>query len=125
MPLFPVGSESLPPYAVNVFIPLQDADGSVESGPTEFIAESHRMDEETAMQAVEATTSKTESSIVSPVLKRGDILIYDYRTCHRGTSNLSNALNKQGRVRSILYLMYSRPWFKEHMNFGTETLFAE
>ena len=25
----------------------------------------------------------------------------------------------------MLYLMYSRPWFKEHFNFGEEKLFGE
>jgi hypothetical protein len=113
---------------------------SNDSGPTEFVAESHRLGADSTMDAVEtaasrmddgpasATTNEDESPIVSPVLKRGDILIYDYRICHRGTANLTNALKKyrkEGRVRTILYLMYARPWFKEHMNFGTEKLFAE
>jgi ectoine hydroxylase-related dioxygenase (phytanoyl-CoA dioxygenase family) len=74
------------------------------SGPTDFVAESHRLDADSTMDAVEkaasrmddgpasATTNEDESPIVSSVLKRGDIRIYDYRICHRGTSNLTNAL---------------------------------
>jgi len=173
-PLFPTSyaasgsiNQQLPPYALNVFVPLEDADGAPEAGPTEFVVGSHRMDEATAMRAVErhnrnhgkeAATAVVDSDndddddlppIVSPVLQRGDVLIYDYRTCHRGTANLTaehlvetnsssssssttnnshnsanadNDPNGGGRVRSILYLMYARPWFREHLNFGTERL---
>ena len=177
-PLFPTSSSSqsinqqLPPYALNVFVPLQDADGALASGPTEFVVGSHRMDEATAMRAVERhniNNQRKEAAtavvgcdddddddddlppIVSPVLQRGDVLIYDYRICHRGTANLTaahwmetnsssssiaynsissnhnsanddNDPNGGGRVRTILYLMYARPWFREHLNFGTERL---
>ena len=56
---------------------------------------------------------------IAPLLKKGDALIYDYRVCHRGTANLS----KDKSTRIMLYLMYARPWFREHLNFGTEKLF--
>jgi ectoine hydroxylase-related dioxygenase (phytanoyl-CoA dioxygenase family) len=56
--------------------------------------------------------------VVAPTLNKGDILIYDYRTCHRGTANVSTTV-----VRPMLYLMYARPWFAEHVNFGSESLF--
>ena len=60
------------------------------------------------------------TGIVAPTLNKGDVLIYDYRTCHRGTSNVSATA-----VRPMLYLMYARPWFAEHVNFGKEQLFAK
>lgn len=119
MPLFPMGTESLPTYAINVFIPLEDA--TAESGPTEFVVHSHRMRDEDAMNVVQRSQGDSQerdggNDIASPLLKLGDVLIYDYRICHRGTANLGN------KVRSVLYLMYARPWFREHLNFGTERL---
>lgn len=62
----------------------------------------------------------TRNSAIAPLLRQGDALIYDYRVCHRGTKNLST-----NKTRTMLYLMYARPWFKEHMNFGKERLFDE
>lgn len=106
IPLFPTGSEHLPAYAINVFIPLDDT--SVELGPTEFKLQSH------AMPATRSVDVMADSSCPLPAL--GDMLVYDYRICHRGTANLS------GSLRSVLYLMYARPWFKEHVNFGSERL---
>lgn len=58
-------------------------------------------------------------TVIAPLLKQGDALIYDYRVCHRGTANLSF----DGTTRIMLYLMYARPWFREHLNFGEERLF--
>lgn len=133
MPLFPeLNAPELPPYAINVFLPLTDKDASMEAGPTEFIPGSHTMEEEVVLikveQANSGSLSQSEQShdtddpgIVSPLLNQGDALLYDYRVCHRGTSNL--LLN--GNTRRILYLMYARPWFKEHLNFGSERLFEE
>ena len=60
-------------------------------------------------------------SVMAPQLKVGDLLLYDYRVCHRGTKNLS----KSGKTRTMLYLLFARPWFKEHMNFGGEQLFPQ
>ena len=140
-PLFPEQhglAAQLPPYAINVFLPLTDQDAAVEAGPTEFVPGSHRLAEQQVMGLIEkaetgtvkdgdddANDSSGSGVVVSPVLRQGDALIYDYRVCHRGTSNLTAALsgNKTGRVRRILYLMFARPWFKEHLNFGNERLF--
>jgi hypothetical protein len=91
-PLFDEGSgisSSLPCYAVNVFCGIQhhrhhddDNDGRekgeaklLELGPTEFVVGSHRMDPNDAMNGID--------DAVSVVLGRGDILLYDYRICHR------------------------------------------
>lgn len=123
--LFPDASpdlmDKLPPYALNVFVPLLDI--TEDLGPTELWLASHCTDDarqtflkEQSGLAYEKLMEK--KNIIGPLLKAGDALIYDYRICHRGTSNLSKA------VRPMLYLMYARPWFKEHLNFGTERLFA-
>jgi ectoine hydroxylase-related dioxygenase (phytanoyl-CoA dioxygenase family) len=127
MPLFSeddFDSSDLPPYALNIFLPLTDQDMSVEVGPTEFIPGSHIMTEQQAMSIVEGSEQTGPLTVVSPVVRSGDALIYDYRVCHRGTSNLTHVCD-QGKVRKILYLMYARPWFKEHLNFGTENLFDQ
>ena len=71
---------SLPSYALNVFCGLHE-NQLLELGPTEFLVGSHRMAPDDAMERTDAA--------VSVVLGRGDILLYDYRICHRGTSNLS------------------------------------
>lgn len=127
-PLFEKGTEDLPSYAINVFCGLHDTQ-LLELGPTEFVAGSHHMEPETAME-------KISEEVISAVLGKGDILFYDYRICHRGTSNLSTAASSSGRdkvekgsddgtglIRKVLYLMYARPWFREHLNFGDESLF--
>jgi len=149
---------SMPPYALNVFIPLSDEDGALEAGPTEFVPGSHILPVHDVMErvveyqimghteedekgddegekdnnsrgSVSSETSNDDAIppvIISPILKQGDALLYDYRICHRGTTNLTHQLAAKeggGRVRRILYLMYARPWFKEHLNFGETPLF--
>jgi hypothetical protein len=77
--LFDKGTELLPSYAINVFVGLHD-EKLLELGPTEFIVGSHCLEPNAAMNKVD--------SAVSAILGRGDVLLYDYRICHRGTSNL-------------------------------------
>jgi len=146
----------LPPYALNVFLPIDDVTDEV--GPTEFLPASHlagragSIDDDLLQWAVAESRRQalasaaavginpphhllggpsnkafseeewmSRHSVFAPLMKRGDALIYDYRTCHRGTRNLSTS----GRTRTMLYLMYARPWFREHLNFGTERLFDD
>lgn len=109
-PLFPIHVD-VPCYAVNVFFNLSTP--SLESGPTEFRVYSHAMDPRHVSQQDDAMP------IVSPVLEAGDLLLYDYRLCHRGVSNITDTT-----VRKVLYLLYARPWFREHLNFGTESLLS-
>jgi len=148
-PLFEKGTESLPSYALNIFCGLHDDDNdndneSIILGPTEFVVGSH---DRTPEQTMIDRTYRKDDTIISAVLGKGDILLYDYRICHRGTSNLSNhsvscrddhgsgegnetksttitttTKKEQGVIRKVLYLMYARPWFKEHLNFGDRSL---
>ena len=145
-PLFPDEDMlDVPSYAFNVFIPLDEV--TDELGPTEFVPGtllSERAEEineeliEWAMieskwsaagdhkasmrmvLGIEEDEWMSRNKVVAPLLRRGDAMIYDYRTCHRGTKNLS-----QNKTRTMLYLMYARPWLKEHLNFGTEKLFGD
>ena len=43
--------------------------------------------------------------------------LYDQRTVHRGVPNRTTT------ERPILYLLFARPWFREHINFGETSLF--
>lgn len=147
--LFPEEREwlDLPPYALNVFIPLDDVTDDL--GPTEFLPASHlasrasQIDDDLLQWAVHESKAASSGSggtqrikkkqrsssfseevwmnrhsVIAPRLRCGDALIYDYRVCHRGTRNLDDT-----KTRTMLYLMYARPWFKEHLNFGDERLF--
>ncbi len=48
--------------------------------------------------------------MVAPLLKRGDAFIFDYRTIHVGLTNHGD------ERRSILYMVYARPWFFDEKN---------
>jgi hypothetical protein len=124
VPLFPESANaaqiqaSLSPYALNVFIPLETSDSSIEKGPTEFLPGSHQWWTD---QLAQVNSNETPHDVIAPVLQQGDVLIYDYRVCHRGTSNLVELGSDDKAVgtatRKILYLMYARPWFTDHVNF--------
>ena len=57
------------------------------------------------------------ADVFSPELSVGDVLVYDQRTVHRGVPNRTTT------ERPILYLLFARPWFREHINFGETSLF--
>jgi hypothetical protein len=46
-----------------------------------------------------------------PAVSRGDCYLVDYRTKHQGTANRSN------EWRPVIYIVYSRPWFIDTVNF--------
>ena len=135
MPLLPglSPSEDMSPlYAINVFFPLTDSDGCVEAGLAEFVIPgSHVMEEEAAVEKADCNSRiklqfkaehyvmRTRKTLELSVHKETQPLLHDYRVCHRGTPNLPG----NGRARRMLYLIHARPWFKEHLNFGTERLF--
>jgi hypothetical protein len=99
----------LPPHAVTVFVYL--ADLAEEQGIPEFITGSHLQEQyQLLQQGVEAV----------PIYFRpraGSITVFDYRTVHRGTPNVS-----QGD-RPLLYMVYSKPWFQDTVNFSDRRLF--
>ena len=87
----------LPPYAINVFMPLVDVDGT--NGPTEFIPRSHR--------------HGYPKGPVKPArvdLKAGDALLFDFRVVHRGAGNTGDL------PRPVLYTVLCRPWFRDTVN---------
>jgi ectoine hydroxylase-related dioxygenase (phytanoyl-CoA dioxygenase family) len=149
-------NQSLPSYAINIFVGLHDVEECLVLGPTEFIVGSHHQ----MMDPNNVDTTTMVDRAVPAVIGKGDVLLYDYRVCHRGTANLSSSLSSVvsissasvvgdkkkkkkeeeeehdednanggrkggggGVVRKVLYQMYARPWFKEHLNFGERSLF--
>jgi hypothetical protein len=89
----------LPVYAVNVAVPLIDID--LDTGPTGVWFGSHRL--------AQGVSVRDESMTVS-ALQRGDCILLDYRTMHTGMPNRSP------RARPIVYMVYTRPWFFDHVN---------
>jgi hypothetical protein len=89
----------LPVYAVNVAVPLIDVD--LDTGPTGVWLGSHRL--------AQGLTVKDER-VTASALQRGDCILLDYRTMHAGLPNHSAG------ARPIVYMVYTRPWFFDHVN---------
>ena len=92
----------LPIYAINVAVPLIDVD--LRTGPTGVWLGSHRLAQGVTVE---------NSTMTVAELKRGDLMLLDYRTLHAGLPNGSR------RSRPIVYLVYARPWFFDHTNHVT------
>ena len=114
VPLFP-GCNDLPAHALNCFAPLVNV--SRRMGPTEFVPASHKPGP--VARALEAALQRgrAPADVFSPELSVGDVLVYDQRTVHRGVPNRTKD------ERPILYLLFARPWFRDHINFGETSLF--
>ena len=80
--------------------PLIDVD--IETGPTGVWLGSHRWARRTSAAARQTMTACS--------FQRGDCVLLDYRTLHTGLPNLS------GRIRPIVYMVYTRPWFFDEVN---------
>jgi hypothetical protein len=104
--LFPsdeAASMLAPPYALTAIVPLLDLNGS--TGSTEVWPRGPLMDTPDLWQ------DKPPGSTVLP-LALGDAALIDYRVCHGGTPNVGQV------ARPILYIVYSRPWFRDAENFS-------
>jgi Phytanoyl-CoA dioxygenase (PhyH) len=91
----------LPAAAVTVGIPLVGMNEF--HGTTAFWLGSHRDD---------ARVIKEPG--VTPAVREGSCMLWDFRLFHGGTPNRSNV------PRPLLYLTYCRPWFVDHLNFNTK-----
>jgi ectoine hydroxylase-related dioxygenase (phytanoyl-CoA dioxygenase family) len=84
----------LPCHCINVFIPLVDLVPA--NGPTEFAIGTH----------VQGDFEKDQNKF--PLCaSAGSAVIFDYRLKHRGARNTTPV------DRPILYMAFSRPWFKD------------
>ena len=93
-------SRALPAYAVTLAIPLVDL--SQQSGGTRVWPGSHR-------KLPGFIARRAGGEVLLPA--RGDGYLMDYRLLHGGTRN------KSALARPVLYLAYSRPWFRDAANF--------
>jgi hypothetical protein len=100
--LFPEGrfGDELPAYAIIVSVPLVDVDQ--ETGPTGFWLGSHLWP---------ANRSADLDAVVGIPSRRGDCILYDYRTLHVGLANQSQ------HVRPLLYMAYTRRWYYDETNY--------
>jgi tetratricopeptide (TPR) repeat protein len=97
------GSDELdarvPPYAVTVLIPLLDL--NEQTGSTQIWEGSHRL----------GAHDEVKGQPTNGDVRAGSCLAFDYRVYHGGTPTLGES------PRPVLYLVYSRPWFRDSKNF--------
>ena len=113
----------MPPYAITMMVPLLNL--TLLHGPTAFcIGSSHThgvypdaffvQSEDSEFRTMAAQqlekdhcASSTGLREVQFELQFGDAVLFDYQTLHRGAENLSPD------TRAVLYLTFSRPWYKD------------
>ena len=88
----------LPAYALTYALPLIEMNDV--HGTTELVPGSHRW-----------RSKDEESETISPVVPIGSCMLWDYRLRHSGTAN------KSPQPRPMVYCTYSRPWYKDPVNF--------
>jgi predicted nicotinamide N-methyase len=69
----------------NCFVALHDVPKI--QGPTEFIFGSHKFDHDAPYVDTKTRKRQEKAKRIAPELRKGDILLYDYRTLHRGGEN--------------------------------------
>ncbi|KAJ1445923.1 hypothetical protein M885DRAFT_578422 [Pelagophyceae sp. CCMP2097] len=114
--LFPGEAHLENPHCVVVIVPLIDV--NVENGPTEFWPASQK-EAAAKLLFLEAKTHFIPSqSSLALAADKGDVIVFDTRTVHRGMPNTSR------EPRAILYLAFARPWYSEGVrNFPEKRLF--
>ncbi len=97
-------AQAAPPHNVCVFVPLVDLNRS--NGYTEFWAGTQHYDGLLEKKGVQSLPGGTDA-----IVDAGSVLLYDFRTIHRGMPNSSDAM------RPILYFVYSHEGWSESRNF--------
>lgn len=87
-----------------LFIPLVDV-SSEELGPTQFFPGSHATHRSHLYSGL--AEGKCSKPMCTPLLARGSVLAFDFRTMHRGMPNTTATTS-----RPMLYVIYSKPWFR-------------
>ena len=101
----------LPVYALTMVVPLVDL--SPETGTTAIWEGSHKGSDR--FDLLQRLMGKPDfSDAAFPYAKRGDAYLMDYRVIHGGMANCSEV------ARPILYIVYSRPWFRDGFNFKSQ-----
>ena len=110
-PLFGVADDGLPVYALTLVIPLVDL--SPATGTTAIWEGTHRGQQRfDLLRRLMDSPDYSDASL--PMAKQGDAYLMDYRVIHGGMANRSDV------ARPILYIVYSRPWFRDGSNFKTQ-----
>lgn len=112
-PLFDNASicDRMPPYAITVVVPLLNM--SAEMGTTAIWPGTHR-GADRLLKLNQLMDNPDFSGSEKPITKMGDAYMMDYRVIHGGMANRSE------QVRPVLYLVYSRPWFRDGFNFSSQ-----
>ena len=92
-------SRPLPSFGITALVPLIGI--SEEIGTTRVVKGSHR----------QSSKEAAASEFQDPYGPKGSCLLMDYRLSHQGLANRSNS------VRPVLSLVYSRPWFRDCVNY--------
>ena len=119
-PLFeatPHLTDNIPPYALTMVVPLVDIDE--RTGTTAIWEGSHKQSDdpnsEDRFELLDRLMKKPDySAAAKPLPQQGDVYLMDYRVIHGGLANRSQI------DRPILYVVYSRPWFRDGFNFGKQ-----
>ena len=93
-------SSKTPPFAITFAVPLVDVD--LINGPTQIWSGSHHS------YPIEQSMSAYQKHFLHGPI--GSCYFWDYRTFHAGGSNYSD------NIRSLLYMAYTRRWFKDFSN---------
>lgn len=102
----PTLESQLPASSVTVSVPLVDVDELI--GSTEFQPGSHHPRSRADM-ALRRPVAGID--FVPAFARRGDCILWDSRSIHRGMPNRSQ------HTRPIVLMYYQRPWFFNHVNF--------
>ena len=88
------------PGFINCFVPLVDL--TEELGPTAFSLDKHDGKDDNIGH--ENDENDNRKNVLVPMLNKGNILLFDYRTLHRGQGNTSN----DDITRTLAYAVYCR-----------------
>jgi ectoine hydroxylase-related dioxygenase (phytanoyl-CoA dioxygenase family) len=93
----------LPAHCVVLFVPLVDVDCEA-LGPTQFYPGSHATFR--SHQYAGLPEGKCSKPACMPMLAKGSVLAFDFRTLHRGTANTTTDTR-----RPVFYVIYAKRWF--------------
>ena len=102
-------TKDLPCHCLNVFVPLVDVDET--NGPTEMRPGSVSLTRNLKKSYMKAFLTKKLRAVEAPALKKGSILMFDYRILHRGKANNSE------QPRPVLVYTFAKPFYIDNMNF--------
>lgn len=102
------------PGCLNVFCALVDVDR--HNGPTELVLGSHRLSRLAAAELIALSAQRAEAftasaAVMQACCRRGSLLLFDFRTCHRGARHeptLDGGEGLAAPARPVLYSVVAR-----------------